>query len=470
MVKFDAVVIGSGPNGLIAAITLARASKKVLVLERSETVGGGMRSAPLTEPGFVHDICSTIHILTGHTPATAHLDLAGHGVRMIHPEIPVGHALEPGRSVFAFRDLDRTAEQLGRDAGRYRQVVGHIVEGWEKLEPALLGPIPRHLLSTGRFALDGLRPATRSGFRTVEARALLAGNAAHSIRPLQAPLTASFGWFLLAGAHRFGWPVAEGGSGRIARALAEILVENGGEIRTGVEVVSLDDLPPHDLVLADLTPSGLAKIAGERLPVSYRRRAARFRHGPAAFKIDYALNGPVPWADPQLAKTGTVHLGGPMEEIAAAEAAVWEGRTHPRPFVLAVQASIFDPTRAPAGKHTLWVYAHVPHADRVDHTAAIENQLERFAPGFGETVIARHVTTPADFESYNPNYIGGDITGGSHTLSQTLFRPFPAVDPYATPLPGVFLCSSSTPPGAGTHGMCGRHAAHRGLRWMESKN
>lgn len=388
-------MVGAGPNGLVAAIIAAQAGKRVLVLERADTVGGGMRSAELTEPGFIHDVCSTIHVLTGHTPATRHLPLAGHGVRMIHPEIPLGHAIEPGRSVFAFRDLDRTADQLGRDAARYRRVVGHVVEEWARLEPTLLGPLPRlprHPLTVGRFALQGLRPATLSGFRTVEARALLAGAAAHAFRPLEAPLTASFGWFLLATAHRFGWPVAEGGSGTIAHAPAEILTENGGEIRTGVEVVSLEDLPPHELVLADLTPSEVARIAGDRLPASYHRRVARFRHGPAAFKIDYALDRPLPWADPLLARAGTVHLGGTAEEIAAAEKTASEGRAHPRPFLLVVQASIFDPTRAPAGKHTLWVYAHVPHASRVDHTAAVEEQLERFAPGFRDTVIARHIT------------------------------------------------------------------------------
>jgi phytoene dehydrogenase-like protein len=468
--RFDAVVVGAGPNGLTAAITIAQAGRSVLVLEGADSIGGGMRTAELTLPGFRHDICSAIHPLATNSPFMRTLPLAHHGLEMVHPELPMAHALEPERAVLVHRDIDRTAEGLGADAGRYRSILGRIVEQWPLVEDQVLGPIarpPRHPLAMARFGIDAIRPATRSGFTTVEGRALFAGNAAHAFLPLDHLLTASFGWFLLAGAHRFGWPAAAGGSHSIAAALASHLAALGGEIRTGARIESLDDLPPRRTTLLDLTPSGFARIGGGALPAGYLRKATRFRHGPAAFKLDYALAGAVPWKNPELGRAGTIHLGGTVEDIAEAERAAWDGIVHPRPFTLVVQPSMFDPTRAPAGRQTLWVYAHVPNGSRVDFTAAIERRLEEFAPGFRDLIVGRHVMAPADLETHNPNYVGGDIAGGAHTMRQLVFRPFPALDPYATPIDGVFLCSASTPPGAGTHGMCGHLAARSALEWLD---
>jgi len=467
--RFDAVVVGAGPNGLTAAITLAQAGRSVLVLEGADSIGGGMRTAELTVPGFHHDICSAIHPLATNSPFMRTLPLAQQGLEMVHPELPMAHALTPDRAVLVHRDIARTAEGLGADSARYRSILGRVVEGWPSLEDQVLGPIarlPRHPLAMARFGIDAIRPATRSGFKTVEARALFAGNAAHSFLPLDHPLTASFGWFLLAGAHRFGWPAARGGSQAIADALAGHLTTLGGEIRTGTWVESLDDLPPRRATLLDLTPAGFARLGRGQLPAGYLRKVTRFRHGPAAFKLDFALSGSMPWKNPDLIKAGTIHLGGTMEEIAQAERASWDGVVHPRPFTLVVQPSVFDPSRAPEGLHTLWVYSHVPNASRVDFTATIEDRLEEFAPGFRDLVVGRHVMTPADFEAHNPNYVGGDIAGGAHTMRQLIFRPFPALDPYSTPLDGVFLCSASTPPGAGTHGMCGHLAARSALTWL----
>ncbi len=466
MPEYDAVVVGSGPNGLTAAITVAQAGRSVLVVEAADTIGGGLRSEELTAPGFVHDICSAVHPLATTSPFMRTLPWNEHGLEMVYPRLPMAHALAPGRSVAVHQDIDATASALGTDASRYRRVFRRMVDDWPKLEKQVLGPLvslPSHPITLGRFGLQAIRPATLSGFKTEEARALFAGNAGHSFLPLDHPLTASFGLFLLTGAHRFGWPIARGGSVSIARALASILESLGGEIKTGWNVASLDELPSSSMTFLDVTPTGLARIAGDRLPQSYHRKARRFRHGPAAFKIDYALSAPVPWADPTLAEAGTVHLGGTLEEIAGAEQAAWDGVIHPRPFMLVVQPTMFDPSRAPAGGHTLWLYAHVPNGSEVDFTPAIEDRLEAFAPGFRDVIEHRHVMKPADFESHNPNYVGGDIAGGAHTLRQLVFRPFVSSNPYATPLEGVYLCSSSTPPGAGTHGMCGHLAARSAL-------
>lgn len=468
--EYDAVVVGAGPNGLTAAITLARQGLGVLLIEGAETLGGGLRSAELTLPGFTHDICSAVHPLIATSPIMTSIPLAEHGLSFSHPELPMAHALDRDRAVLLYRDIGHTAAGLGADGARYQKLLRWMTEAWPRLQDQVLGPLarpPRHPFTLGRFGMDAIRPALRSGFTTEEARALFAGNAAHSFLPLEKPLTSSFGWFLLIGAHRFGWPVATGGSQRVADALASYYRSLGGSIETGRNIESLKDLPTSRTVLLDVTPSGFTRLAAEQLPAGYLKRATRFRHGPAAFKLDYALSEPVPWANPDLGRAGTVHIGGTAEEIAESERASWKGEPHPRPFLLAVQPTRFDPSRAPDGRHTLWVYGHVPNGSSVDFTHAIEERIEYLAPGFRDAVLARHVMTPADFEDHNPNYVGGDIAGGAHTMSQLVFRPFPARDPYATPLDGVFLCSSSTPPGAGTHGMCGHLAAKSALRWLK---
>lgn len=468
MTEWDAVVVGAGPNGLVAAVTIAEAGRSVLVLEAADAIGGGTRSAELTLPGYVHDVCSTIHTFTAVSPAFASMDLARHGLELVHPEVPLAHPLDGGRAGVLHRSLQETAAGLGEDADRYRGLFGPLLRNWDRIVGHILGPVvrvPRHPLALARFGLSALPPASllRRRFETAEAAALFGGCAAHAFLPLDRPLTSSFGTVLLLGAHAAGWPVARGGSQAIADALAARLAELGGMIETGRRVRSLADLPQHRVALFDTTPGQLASIAGDDLPAGYCRRLQRFRHGPAAFKVDYALDAPVPWTNEACRAAGTVHVGGTFEEVAAAEADVAAGRMPERPFVLVAQQTLFDPSRAPEGKQTLWVYAHVPHAYDGDATEAIERQIERFAPGFRDVVLARHVTRPADFEELNPNHVGGDITGGSHDGLQLLLRPVARLQPYATPNPRIFLCSSSTPPGAGVHGMCGHHAALRAL-------
>jgi phytoene dehydrogenase-like protein len=463
---YDAVVVGAGPNGLAAAITIARAGRSVLVLEAATTVGGGMRSAASTEPGFVHDVCSTIHAFGAVSPFFASLPLAERGVRWIEPEVALAHPLDDGPAAFAVRSLDETAAANG--GGRYRRLVGPAVQRWDALAPALLGPlarVPRHPFTLARFGVPALLPATSTARWLDDDRgaALVAGCAAHAILPLGHVTTTSFAIMLLASAHRGGWPVAEGGSQRIADALAAHLRSLGGEIRCNAPVRSMRDLPAARAVLFDLVPRQVASIAGDRLPSRWRRRAERFRHGPGVFKIDYALDGPVPWLDAQCRRAGTVHVGGTLDDVRRAEAEVGEGRHPDRPFVLAAQASVCDPTRAPEGKHTFWAYCHVPAGSTVDMTDAIERQIERFAPGFRDVVLARRTTNSAQFATYNESYVGGDIAGGAHDGLQLVLRPF-AGRPYRTADDALFLCSASTPPGGGVHGMCGMHAAESALR------
>lgn len=465
----EAVVVGSGPNGLAAAVTLAAAGRTVRVLEAADRIGGGTRTEELTLPGFRHDVCAAVFPLGIGSPFLSNLPLHEHGLRWIHPDVPLAHALAPDRAVIVERDLDATAERLGPDASRYRRIVGRLAADWPSVSDQLLGPplrLPRHPLALARFGLAGIPPASVAArsFRTDEARALLAGCAAHAYLPLGRPLTAAFGWLLLVGAHVHGWPVAAGGAQAVADSLAGLLGALGGAIETGHPVTDLSELADVPVVVLDLDPAGLVRLAGNRLPARYRRRAARFRRGPAAFKIDYALGAPVPWRSPELGRAGTVHVGGTLEAIARSERNAWRGIPDPEPFLLVSQPSLFDPERAPDGSHTLWVYAHVPHGSTVDFTAAIEQRLEAYAPGFSELVLRRHVTDPAGFERRNPNLVGGDISGGAHTLRQILFRPFPQRNPYATPIDGVYLCSASTPPGGGVHGMCGHHAARSALR------
>jgi len=464
---YDAVVVGSGPNGLAAAITLAREGQSVLVVEAQARAGGGTRSEELTLPGFVHDVCSAIHPLGVASPFFAGLPLADHGLQWIHPDAPATHPLDGGTAIVLERSLEATVDALGTDGPAWRRLAGPLVAGWPALSAALLGPllrVPRHPVPLARFGLRAVLPATtlaRHLFASAGARAAFAGLAGHSILDLRRPLTAAFGLVFAATAHTVGWPLVAGGSGRIADALVSYLASLGGEVVTGHPVGSLADVPDARALLFDVTPRQLVGIAGDRLDAGYRRRLSRYRYGPGAFKIDYALEGAVPWAAPACARAASVHVGGTLEEIAAAEAEVARGGHPERPFVLCTQPSLFDATRAPAGRHTFWAYCHVPHGSDVDMTAAVEAQIERFAPGFRDRVLARNVMGPAAAEAHNGNYIGGDIAGGSHGGLQSLSRPVLSPHPYTVPLEGrpAFLCSSSTPPGAGVHGMCGWWAA-----------
>ncbi len=466
--RYDAVIIGSGPNGLAAAVRLAEAGHSVLVIEAADTIGGGTRSAELTLPGYVHDVCAAVHALGVSSPALSLERLGAHGLDWVLPEIPLAHPLDDGRAGVLHRGVEETAAGLGADGPTWRQLMQPLLDDWTRVLPQLLGPLltlPRHPIAMGRFGLHALQPATwvTHRFRTDEAAALFGGCAAHAMLPLTRPLTSAFGLMLAASAHAGGWPVAAGGSQAVADALVARLREFGGEVRTGMLVRSMADLPIHHVALFDTNPAQLAAIAGDELPSRYRKRLRRFRHGPGSFKIDYALDGPVPWENEACCRAGTVHVVGTLAELVVAESEVAAGRMPARPLVLVVQPSLFDPSRAPTGKHTLWAYAHVPHGFAGDATTAIETQIERFAPGFRDRVLAKHTSTPRDMQAYNPNYVGGDIAGGAHNGLQLVFRPTIAARPYSTPNPSLFLCSASTPPGAGVHGMCGWHAAGKAL-------
>lgn len=465
MADVDAVVVGSGPNGLVAAVTLAEAGWRVLVVEAERQWGGGLRTEELTLPGFRHDVCSSVHPLALASPAFRRLGLEREGLRLAHPPVPLGHALAPGRSVLLRRDVARTAAGLGRDGAAWTRVLGGLGRRWARLAEGVLDPLaipPRAPLETLAFGAVGGWPATavlRAGLREDPARALLAGLAAHAVLDLGQPMTTGIGVLLGALAHGVGWPLAVGGSASIADALVARLRSLGGDVVTGERVTSVDALGPARAVLLDLTPRQVLAVAGHRFPPRYVRRLARWRYGPGVVKVDWALDGPVPWVDPELVGAGTVHLGGPWQEVVAAERAVARGRVARRPFVLFVQACVADPTRAPAGRHTAWAYCHVPNGSTADRTDAIEAQVERFAPGFRDRVLARHVMGPAALEAHNANEVGGDIGGGSAHWRQLLARPTPSLRPWATPDPRIFLCSSATLPGGGVHGMCGWRAA-----------
>ena len=463
----DAVVVGSGPNGLAAAITLARAGRSVLVVEAADTVGGGTRSAELTLPGFVHDVCSAIHPLAKASPCFAELPLEEHGVEFVEPPAPLAHPLDDGSAVLLERSVDQTAAGLGPDAEAYRKLMAPLVERSDQLQPLLLGyrPIPRRPIFTARFGLLALRSAVglAKRFKGQRAKALFAGLAAHSIQDLHRSPTASFGLVLALFGHRHGWPLVRGGSQQLADALAAHLRSLGGEIQLGAQVDSVDELPDSDVKILDVTPRQLLRIAGHRLPGRYIRALRRYRYGPGVFKVDWALDGPVPWAASECARAATVHIGGTLEEIAASEAAIWRGEEAEHPFVLVAQQSLFDDTRAPDGKHTLWAYCHIPNGSEADMTERIEAQIERFAPGFRELVLERSVRRPAEIERENENYVGGDINGGVQDLRQLYTRPAIRLNPYSTPVTGLYLCSSSTPPGGGVHGMCGYWAARSAL-------
>ncbi len=467
--RYDAVVVGSGPNGLAAAITLARAGHSVLVIEAAATIGGGTRSAALTLPGFIHDVCSAVHPFAVASPFFKTLPLAQHGLELVHPPAPLAHPLDDGTVAMLERSLDATGISLAQDAAAYRRLMEPLAAHAEILFAELLGPlpIPRHFLSAARFGLRAIQPATMLARRTFAgplARALFAGLAAHAILPLECWSTSAVALVLGIAGHTVGWPVVRGGSQQLAGSLAGHLASLGGEVVTSWRVESVDELPQARAVLLDLTPRQVVRLAGHRLPAGYVRRLGRYRYGMGVFKLDWALNAPIPWSAPACARAGTVHLGGTLDEVAASEAAIFRGEHPENPFVLLSQPSLFDPTRAPAGYHTAWAYCHVPNGSTVDMTARIEAQVERFAPGFRDTIRARHAMAPADFQSYNENYIGGDINGGSQDIRQLFTRPVARLVPYSTPSPGLYLCSSSTPPGGGVHGLCGYHAAQAVLR------
>jgi phytoene dehydrogenase-like protein len=466
----DAVVVGAGPNGLAAAIELARNGRSVHLIEGAETIGGGTRTAELTLPGFRHDVCSAVHPLALGSPFLRTLPLAEFGLELLEPATQAAHPLDDGTAVVLERSIEQTAEGLGGDARAYRALVGSFARDWDRLAEFVLAPQtrpPHAPLLAAHFGAVGVVPAmicARVGFRTPQARALLGGMAAHAMRPLRAPGTTAFALVLLALGHACGWPVARGGSEQIAAAMRAYLESLGATVEVGRPIGSLDELPAARAVLFDVTPRQLVKICGDALPARYRRALERYRYGPGVFKVDYALSGAVPWSAAAARTAGTVHLGGRIEEIAASERAVTRGRLSERPFVLVAQQSLVDSTRAPSGAHTLWAYCHVPNGSAVDMTDAIERQIERFAPGFGELVLARASRGPAAIEADNPNYIGGDINGGLASLRQVIARPVLRSNPYATPNPKLLLCSSSTPPGGGVHGMCGFHAARAALR------
>jgi phytoene dehydrogenase-like protein len=462
--RYDVVVVGAGPNGLAAGVATARAGLSTLVVEARDTPGGGARTSPLTAPGFLHDVCSTVHPLGVASPWFRALALDELGVSWIHPAAPLAHVLRGGEVVTLERSLEATAAQLGPDAAAYRDLMAPFVERFDTLIEMILGPLrlPRAPLLFARFGLDALRSLrglSRAWFRGDAAPALLAGIAAHAMVPLDALATASFGLVLALAGHAVGWPIARGGSRTIIDALATRLRQAGGELVLGQPVARLDQLPAARAYVLDVTPRQLLAIAGDRLPADYRARLARFRYGPGVFKVDWALRGPVPWRDPRCARAATVHLSGFAADIASAEHDAYTGRLPDRPFVLFVQPSLFDPARAPAGMHTAWAYCHVAHGASINAAAAIEDHVEAFAPGFRDLVVARSTMNPAEMTRYNANYIGGDINGGLSDLRQLFFRPVARFDPYATPAPDVFLCSSSTPPGGGVHGMCGYWAA-----------
>jgi phytoene dehydrogenase-like protein len=466
----DALIIGSGPNGLAAAITLARAGCSVRVLEANPTIGGGTRSAELTLPGFLHDPCSAIHPLALGSPFFRSLPTTNFGLDWIQPEIALAHPLDNGSAACLHRDLTKTVDSLGKDGRAWRRIFAPLTRAWDNLAAEFLQPLlhwPHHPLQLARFGLHALAPAMALAnfrFREAPARALFAGIAAHSFLPLQAPGSAAFGLVLGAAGHAVGWPLPRGGSQAIANALAAHLRELGGTIEVNSRVRSLGELPKARALLFDTSCWQFARLAGDRLPSSYRARLDRFRHAPAVFKIDYALSEPVPWRARECCRAGTIHLGGTLREIAASEREITNGRHPERPFVLVAQQSLFDRTRAPEGRQTLWAYCHAPHGSDRDLTSAIENQIERFAPGFRDCVLARHSSGAKALEESNPNLVGGDINGGAANLWQLLARPTLSPSPYRTPLPGVYLCSASTPPGGGVHGMCGYHAARIALR------
>jgi phytoene dehydrogenase-like protein len=465
----DAVIVGSGPNGLAAAVALAEAGLAVRVFEREDEIGGGTRSAELTLPGFVHDVCSAVHPMGILSPFLRGLPLAKHGLEWVLPPASVAHPLDDRDPVMLYRSLDETSEGLGADGAAYRRLLAPLLRSPHDLLADLLAPLripggPLQMLRFGLRAIWSANRLARMAFRDEAARALFAGCAGHSILPLSHPLTSAFGILFALAGHVAEWPVAKGGSGAITRALASYFESLGGSIETGTSVARLKDLPDARAVLFDTDPRQLSEIAGDELPAGYRRRLGRYRYGPGVFKVDWALDGPIPWRDPRCLEASTVHVGGGLEEICASERDMYHGRHSDRPFLIVCQQSDFDTSRAPDGKRTGYAYCHVPHGSTLDRTDVIEAQIERFAPGFRDCILARHTMDTEAFGAYNPNCVGGAITGGVADLFQLFTRPVARLDPYSTPNPRLYLCSAATPPGGGVHGQCGYWAAQSVLR------
>lgn len=471
---YNAIVVGSGPNGLAAAITLARGGQSVLLIEARDTIGGGIRSAQLTLPGFVHDVCAAI-FSSEASPFFRELSFEALGVDLIHPPAPLAHPFDDGTAVILEQSVEATSQGLGQDARGYQRLFGPLVSEWEALLGELLGPFPlppRHPFLLARFGFSGLRSAmslVKSRFKSPQARALLGGLSAHAIQPLERSPTAAFGIMLGVFAHVTGWPVARGGSQSFANGMGAYFQSLGGEIQTGWRVQSFAELPTAEAYLFDVTPRQLVEIAGSELPDGFCRRLERYRYGPGIFKVDFALSGPVPWRAAEVSRAATVHLGGTLEEIAESERVIWEGKQPETPYVLVAQQSLFDPSRAPSGNHTLWAYCHVPNGSTFDMSERIIRQIERFAPGFRDCILARSEINARELEAYNNNYIGGDINAGVQDLLQLYTRPTVRLNPYTTPNPRIFLCSSATPPGGGVHGMNGLYAARSALKRITSK-
>ena len=466
---FDAVIVGSGPNGLAAAIEIARAGHSVCVLEARDTVGGGARTAELTLPGFHHDVCSAVHPLAIASPFFKTVPLAEHGVEWIHSPACLAHPFDRGPAAILYRSIEETCSTLGIDASAYSKLFSRLARNGKKLVPEILAPpmhVPRHPLLMMQFGLRGIQSAQRlvqRHFKDSPARGLFTGIAAHSNMPLDESPTAAFGLLLGMLGHDDGWPIVKGGSQRLSDALASYLTSLKGAVLTGMTVKSWREIPTARAVLFDLTPRQILKLVSDQLPASYRWELQKYRYGPGVFKIDWALSNPIPWKSRECAKAATVHLGGPAEEIVEAERAVANGRCPERPFVLLSQPSLFDATRAPEHAHTAWAYCHVPSNSKIDMTDRIEAQVERFAPGFRDCILHRHIMTAPEMEGYNPNYVGGDISGGIQNILQIIARPSLRLTPHVIPVKGLFICSSSTPPGGGVHGMCGFHAARAAL-------
>ncbi|MBL0745035.1 phytoene desaturase family protein [Chryseolinea lacunae] len=464
----DAIVVGSGPNGLAAAITLQQQGLSVLLLEAKPTVGGGLRSAELTLPGYVHDVCSAIHPLALASPFFRTLPLHDHGLAFVQPALALAHPFDNGRAVALYPSLAETAKNLGADGEVFQTLLTSMIERWPAVENNVLGPLrfPSHPLALAKFGLKALPSAMAMArkFSTAEAKGLWAGMAAHSMLPLDSMTTAAIGWVLCIAAFRGGWPVAKGGSQQIANALASYFVSIGGKIETNTEVKSLSQLPNAKAVLLDVTPRQVLGIAGHKLSSLYTWQLKRYRYGMGVFKVDWALDGAVPFAADICRQAGTLHIGSTLEEIRLSEAAAADGRYAERPFVLFAQQSVADPSRAPQGKHVAWAYCHTPNGSTADRTAVIEKQVERFAPGFRDRILARHTLNSAQLEQYNFNYVGGDINGGVLDLGQLFTRPVLRASPYRTSLKGLYICSSATPPGGGVHGLCGHYAARRALK------
>lgn len=469
-----AVVVGAGPNGLAAAIHLARHGVDVQVLEAGETVGGGARSGELTVPGVIHDICSAFHPLGIGSPFWKQIDLQRYGLAWKWPEVDCAHPLDDGTAGVLYRSIDETTAGMGPDGPRWRRAIGDLAAGFDALAEDLLRPVinvPRHPLRLAAFGPRAALPATTMArwFRTEQARALFGGSAAHIYTRLDRPLTASLGLMILASGHRYGWPVAEGGSGSITKALAADLTEHGGAVTTGVTVTGRKDIPAADVVLLDVSPAAALNIYSDVMPARIKRSYGRFRQGSSAFKVDFAIEGHIPWTNPDCGRAGTVHLGGTFAEIADTERQRAQGKMAQQPFVLVGQQYLADPSRSAGNINPIWAYAHVPFGYTGDATAAVVDQIERFAPGFRDRIVATVSKGTAELEAYNRNFIGGDILGGANDGLQVILRPRISINPYATGVPGVYLCSQSTPPGAGIHGLCGYHAAEAALRWLQKR-